>query len=410
MRKIVKFFVSCFIITSIVNIAYSQTDESWVGQDSPNAITTAAPFLIITPDSRAGAMGDAGVATSPDINSMHWNPAKYAFAKNQMGLSFSYTPWLQKLGIKDINVSYLAAYRKFGKNDRQAVATSLRYFSLGSIQFTDEFGVPIRDFDPNEFSFDVGYSFQMSRFMSTGIVLRYVHSNLTGGIGIADSHAGHAVAADIASYYRREIKLFEQNAEVSWGVNASNIGSRITYRDNAPPNYIPINLRTGAGLRFILDDYNSILFTLDLNKLLVPTPPIYHDSFPGDPEYIVAGKDPDVAVAKGVFQSFWDAPGILNDDGVTRNVFKEELQEINYSFGAEYIYMNQFAMRTGYFHEHQLKGNRKFFTFGFGVKMNIFGLDFSYLVPINFQSSPLANTLRFTLTFDFNRMVKPEKL
>lgn len=408
MKKTSKIFIALVLFFAFENAIFSQTDQTWIGQDDPNAITTAAPFLIITPDSRAGAMGEAGVATSPDINSMHWNPAKFAFIENDMGVAFSYTPWLRQLGINDINISYLSGYKKFGRNERQAFASSLRYFSLGSILFTNEFGDPIRDFDPHEFSFDVGYAFQMSKYMSTGIVLRYIHSNLTGGIGIADSHPGHAVAADIATYYNRETKLFDRDAEISWGINASNIGSRITYRDNAPPNYIPINLRAGAGVKFILDEYNSILFTLDLNKLMVPTPPVYNDSFPGDPEYIIAGKNPDVAVAKGVFQSFYDAPGTLKDDGA-RNILQEELREINYAAGIEYIYMNQFAMRTGYFHEHQLKGNRKFFTFGFGFKMNVFGLDFSYLVPVNFQNSPLANTLRFTLSFDFESMVQTEE-
>ena len=378
-----------------------------IGKDAPNAITTAAPFLIIAPDSRAGAMGDAGVATSPDVHSMHWNPAKYAFVEKDMGFGISYTPWLRNL-VNDINMSYIAFYKRIGKKELQTISASLLYFSLGNITFTNDYGEAIFDYSPHEFAIDAAYSFKMSKFLSGGIAMRYIHSSLTGGAGGVSSHPGRSIAADISTYYQRDINLGDIDSKLAFGFNASNIGSRISYTDDAIQNYIPINLRIGTALTLNLDDFNQLAFTVDLNKLMVPTPPKYVAETDDEIEF---GKDPNVAVARGIFQSFYDAPGVPNSSG-ERSVFKEEMREITYSAGVEYWYAKQFAVRGGYFHEHATKGNRKYFTIGFGLKLNIFGLDFAYLVPTNAQNSPLANTLRFSLIFDiegFEKEASPNK-
>ncbi|MCF8370133.1 MAG: type IX secretion system outer membrane channel protein PorV [Bacteroidales bacterium] len=354
-------------------------------EEQVNTITTAVPFLMIAPDSRGGGMGDAGVAASPDENSMHYNPAKYAFIDQDMGVAISYTPWLRNL-IDDINLLYLTGYKRIRKN--QVVSGSLRYFSLGSITFTDINGSTIGNFNPNEFAVDVAYSRLLSRNLSGSIALRYIYSNLTGGQYVqgVQSHPGHAVSSDISIYYQNKLEVFKKDATFAFGANASNLGSKISYTENADKDFIPANLKLGVCLTTEIDEYNSLAVMFDVNKLLVPTQPQYIQGT----DTIIAGKNPDVATATGIFQSFYDAPG----------GYKEEIKEINLSFGAEYWYAKQFALRAGYFHEANTKGNRKFFTVGMGLKLNVFGLDFSYLVPVS-QRNPLENTLRFTLNFDF---------
>ncbi|MEA3443532.1 MAG: type IX secretion system outer membrane channel protein PorV [Bacteroidota bacterium] len=363
--------------------------------DEVNTITTAVPFLMISPDSRGGGMGDAGVAASPDENSMHYNPAKFAFIEQDMGVAISYTPWLRNL-IDDINLLYLTGYYRIRKN--QVVAGSLRYFSLGNITFTDIYGSVTGNFNPNEFAFDVAYSRLLSRNLSGSIALRYIYSNLTGGqyVGSTESHAGQAVSSDISVYYQNRVEVFKKDATFAFGVNASNIGSKISYTENADKDFIPANLKMGVCLTTEIDEYNSFAFMVDVNKLLVPSPPMYDDTLTQG--IIIAGKDPNVAVATGIFQSFYDAPGVIRNG--ERRIWQEELREFNISVGAEYWYAKQFALRAGYFHEHATKGNRKYFTVGMGLKLNVFGLDFSYLVPVS-QRNPLENTLRFTLNFDF---------
>ncbi|RLD30979.1 MAG: hypothetical protein DRI73_09555 [Bacteroidetes bacterium] len=364
-----------------------------------NAIQTAVPFLTIAPDSRAGGMGDVGAATSPDVSSQHWNPAKFAFIEGRGGVGISYSPWLRNL-IGDINLAYLSGYYRF--DQRQVISASLTYFSLGNIAFTDIYGNTTRNFNPNEFSFDVGYSRAFSEYISGGLVFRYIYSNLTGGttVGGAETKAGMAVAADIATYYNHPIKISGMDGNAGFGINISNIGTKISYTDDQDPNFIPTNLRIGGVFSLNIDEYNTISVFADLNKLLVPTPPIYWQA--GDTlddgsivqageQIIKAGKDPNVSVPVGMYQSFYDAPG-----GAT-----EEFREITYSVGLEYWYNKVFAIRGGYFHEHETKGNRKFFTVGLGLKLNVFSLDFAYLVPIH-HNHPLSNTLRFTLAFDFD--------
>ncbi len=356
-----------------------------------NTITTAVPFLMISPDARAGGMGDLGVASSPDANSIHWNPAKLAFIEKNIGFSVSYTPWLKAL-VNDIYLAYLTGYVKLKGGD-QAVGGSLRYFSLGSITFTDNNGVTIRDFKPNEFALDVAYSRKLSENFSGGIALRYIHSNLTGGTQVegTDSKAGNTIAADVSVYYQKDVKVGSKDAVFSSGLNISNIGAKISYTETGTKNFIPTNLRLGPGLKIHLNEYNDLAFNLDINKLLIPTPPIYTQDTTGTKDLILYGKDPEVSVAQGIFQSFGDAPG----------GFSEEIKEYIIAFGMEYWYDKQFAFRAGYFNENKLKGNRKYFTLGAGLRLNVFGIDLAYLIPTE-QRNPLENTLHFTLTFDFD--------
>lgn len=361
-----------------------------------NTITTAVPFLMIAPDARGGGLGDAGVSSTPDANSLHWNPAKYAFINKDMGFSVSYSPWLRAL-VNDISLAYLSGYKKVGKD--QAIAASLLYFSLGNITFTNDVGEVLRDYKPNEYAVDVCYSRKLSDVVSGGVSLRYIHSNLTGGIfvGGAESHAGNSIATDVSAYYQKSFDFGRMPAKLGVGLNISNIGSKISYTETTERDFIPINMRFGPTLTLDLDEYNSLAIMIDINKLLVPTPPHYAtDSILGT--IIIAGKDPKVSVVSGMFQSFSDAPG----------GFKEEIKEFTFSPGVEYWYDKQFAIRAGFFYENETKGNRKFFTLGAGLKYNVFGLDFAYLIPVE-QRNPLENTLRFTLLFDFDAFTEQNK-
>lgn len=388
--------------------------------DQLNTITTAVPFLLISPDSRAGGMGDAGVAVSPDVNAIHWNPSKLAFAENDGEFSMSYSPWLRNL-VPDMSLAYLSGYKRLS-NKRSAVGGSLRYFNLGSILFTDVNGSTIRDFKPAEFAVDLAFAQKFSENFSGGIAIRYVNSNLTGGISVqgANSKAGQSVAADVSFYYRKEqIQMGDKDVTFAFGTNISNIGAKMSYTETAAQNFIPINLRLGPSFKVELDQYNSIAFNMDVNKLLVPTPPVYlldgNNSPIIDPVtgnfQVASGSDPNVGVVNGILGSFSDAPGNVSydDNGnvVVENGsrLREELREINLAGGFEYWYAEQFAFRTGYFWEHYTKGNRKYFTLGAGVKYSIFTLDLSYLIA-NTQRSPLANTLRFTLGFKFDKGTK----
>ncbi len=372
-----------------------------------NTITTAVPFLMIGPDSRSGGMGDAGVALPGDANSIHWNPSKLAFAENESEFRLSVSPWLRNL-VPDMSLAYLAGYRKL-KNKRGAIGASLRYFNLGSITFTDVNGSVIRDFKPAEFAVDLAFAQQFSDNFAGGIALRYINSNLTGGLNVsgANTKAGQSIAADVSFYYRKKnFDLGKNNGTFAFGLNISNVGAKMSYSDASRRDFIPINMRLGPCLTVDLDDYNSISLNIDVNKLLVPTPPIYNAN--GDT--ILAGEDPKRGIAAGILGSFTDAPGDLNTDYkvISGSKFREELREFNFGGGVEYWYAKQFAFRAGYFWEHATKGNRKYFTMGLGVKYSIFSLDFSYLIA-NTQRSPLANTLRFTLGFNFDGKAKKKE-
>lgn len=390
-------WISLILLLSL-NLNAQISTGDLTGQDAGNPIPTAVPLLNITPDSRGGALGDAGVASSADANSLYWNVAKYPFIDKKSGLSLSYTPWLHKLA-DDIDLSYVTGFYKLDK--RQTLAFGLRYFSLGNITFTNIYGNELRDFRPKEFTLDAGYAFKMSPELSGGIALRYVYSNLTGGIGETSSKPGSTVAGDLGFFYRKDLNT-NLKSTLTAGMNIGNIGGKISYTEDAQ-DFIPMNLRMGAGYKIQIDDYNSISMVLDINKLLVPTPPIYYtDTTTGSLQRI--GKSDSVSVPVAIFQSFWDAPGYLKSDG-TRSVFLEEFHEITYSLGVEYWYNKQFALRTGYFYEHPTKGNRKYFTLGLGLRLNVFGLDFTYLIA-NSAQNPLNNTLRFSLLFNFEELKK----
>lgn len=418
--------IQLFFLAIALNLsAFSQSGgtRDWLLQ--LNTITTAVPFLIINPETRGGGMGDVGVSTSPDGASQHWNPSKYAFIKDKAGVSISYTPWLRAL-VPDISISYLSGYYRINKVS--AVAASLRYFSLGNIQFTDQFGNNTVQFTPNEFAIDLSYSRKLSRRLSAGMGARYINSNLTGGQTVqqATTGPGRTFAVDLGTYYEnKDITMFGKNTTVAWGVCISNLGAKISYTNTTERDYLPINLRLGPRVTWNIDDYNKISLAVDLNKYLVPTPPVYQIDSSGniaiddnDQFVIASGMDPNRPVVSGAFTSFYDAPGIVTFDPVTLEPqvepgsrFGEELREISYGIGAEYWYDDQFAFRMGYYGEHISKGNRKFVTLGAGLRLSVFGLDFSYLIPAyfgatNLQSSPLARTLRFTLTFNFAELKK----
>lgn len=379
--------ISLILLAGIIFSTFygSAQNSNYLGQEL-NTITTAVPFLMIGPDARSGGMGEAGVSSSPDAASMHWNPAKYAFIEDDFGFAMSYSPWLRAL-VSDINLAYLNGFKRL--DDRQTIALSLLYFSLGDITFTDINGETIGNYKPNEFSLDIAYARQLGPAWSGAVAARYIFSNLTQGqfVAGAATHPGNSIAADVAFFYTKELKTKNMNTLLNIGVNVSNIGAKISYSDdNTAKDFIPTNLRFGPSVTMDLDEYNSLSFMIDVNKLLVPTPPIY-DSIGG----IEAGMDPDVGVVRGMFQSFYDAPGGLN----------EEMREFSFSVGLEYWYDKQFSIRGGYFYEDRTKGNRKFFTLGAGLRYNVFGLDFSYLIPTD-QKNPLENTLRFTLSFNFD--------
>ncbi len=357
-----------------------------IGDSTQRIITTAVPFLTISPDSRSGALGDAGVALSPDANSTYWNPAKLVFAKEDYAASLSYTPWLRNL-VNDMSISYLSGYTKL-KNKSQAIGASLTYFNLGSIAFTDQSGNPIRDFRPREFAISVSGVQKLSDKAGLSVTLRYIHSNLAGNIAIDPStttKAGNTATGDIAFYYKDDIKIGGEKINLAFGANISNVGSKITYSTAGRREFVPTNLKLGTAITYNVDVSNSFSLILDFNKLMVPTP---H-----------GGKDP--AYLNGVINSFGDAPG----------GFKEEMQEINICSGIEYWYEKLFAVRAGYFYENPHKGNRKFLTVGAGFHYGNFGLDMAYLIP-NQRQSPLAETLRFTIHVKFEKtkpLVLPEE-
>jgi hypothetical protein len=369
-----------------------------------NTITTAVPFLTIAPDSRCGALGDAGVALDPDANSIHWNPSKMAFSENDLDVAISYSPWLRAL-VNDMSLTYLSAIKKLSKT--QAIGGSLRYFTLGTITFTDEVGMNIQDFRPAEFALDLAYSQKLSKNFSGGIALRYINSNLTGRTNLqgAESRPGQSVAVDVSTFYtNNKIKIAGRKSQLNWGLNISNIGAKMSYTNSDNRDFIPTNLRLGTAIATNLDDYNKLTFLFDLNKLLVPSQPIYNNA--GDT--IISGYNPVVGTATGMIQSFHDAPGMYDPETmsiVPGSKLREEIREYNIATGLEYDFAKQFAIRLGYFHEHYTKGNRQFITFGAGLHYQVLTIDMSYLVSTT-QQNPLANTLRFSLRFSVGANAK----
>ena len=412
-------FKQLFTITILSTLTLFS--QSVVAQKRQNAITTAVPFLTITPDARHGALGSAGAATSPDVYDNFHNAAKLAFMEEDAMLGLSYTPWLSQL-IPGISLSYLAGMKRIDK--MSAIGMSLRYFTLGDIQFTDDQGNPTISHNPNEFSFDAAYSRKLADRFSMSIGLRFIYSNLTGGqnVGGADTKAGIAGAADVFAYYQNDdINVGDKDATLAFGTGISNIGNKMTYSDLNQQDFLPMNFKLGGNLTIHLDDYNDFSIVTDMNKLLVPSPAIYGQV--NGKEQLIAGKDPNRGIANSIFTSWTDAPGdpkkdnqgnyILDADGMAEiesgSVLNEELRELYFGFGLEYWYMKTFAARMGYFTEHASKGNRKYLSFGIGLKYNVFAMDISYLVPFYVSNqnvagvSPLANTLQFTMSFTFDK-------
>lgn len=366
---------------------------------SPNVITTAVPFVSIAPDARGGSMGDCGVATDADVYSMHYNPAKYVFLEDDMSIGLGYSPWLSNL-VTDMHLAYLAFAKKI--DSRSAVAASLRYFDCGSIEFRDANNNSMGTYDPNEWAIDATYSRMLGDYLSGAVSGRFIYSNLTQGQGDY-AGVGWSVAADIGVYYKKPVEWFSSmDADFAWGASITNIGSKVSYNSaTEKKDFIPTTMRLGAQLKLELDEYNSLAFTADLSKLLVPSPPVRDgQTANGD---VLYGYDDDVSVVVGMIHSFYDAPGTGYDtEGnlVNYGKFYEEICEINAGVGIEYWYNNVFAVRGGYFNETALKGNRKYATLGAALKYNVFGLDVSYLIPIGkVGTSPLENTLRFNLTY-----------
>ena len=361
-----------------------------------NPIETGVTSLSIAPDARGASMGDLGAATEPDAYSQFWNPSKYAFAYSQAAVSLSYTPWLRKL-VNDIFLADLSGYYKIGSQDNQAISASLRYFSLGEVTTAEEQGMVGQTLNPYEMSFDIGYSRKLSEKFSMGVVFRYIYSAL----GFSESYAGDqntgasAFAADISGFYTTYPIIGRNECQWSWGWNISNIGSKVSFDGGENPAFLPTNLRLGTTFTFPLADYHTLALSLDLNKLLVPTKPRRSDfaeGIEGEEEYIEKLEDwKSMSPITGIFKSFSDAP----------NGGTEELREINFSFGAEYAYNNQFFLRAGYYYENEYKGNRQYFGLGAGFSLNVVRLDASYMLATA-QTSPLDQTLRFSLPFDMD--------
>lgn len=350
-----------------------------------NPVTTSVTSQSIAPDARSAGMGDVGAATDPDVVSQYWNPAKYPFNISRAGVAINYTPWLRQL-VSDIDLAYVAGYYRIG--DYSAVSASLRYFSLGEVQMLDDDNLTI---NPYEMSFDVAYSLMLSENFSLGAAVRWIYSDLTYDF-TSDTAPGSAFAADLSCYYQNYLNIGQRECQLGLGLNISNIGSKISFGGDNNSEFIPTNMRLGASLMVPIDEYNRFTIAADANKLLVPTYPKQNEGESTEAYQERVQKDYyDVSSISGIFKSFGDAPG----------GFKEELQEVQWSVGAEYIYHDKFALRAGYHHESENKGNRKYFTVGAGFKMSVFSLDAGYVIATA-KNNPLDQTLRFSLSFDMD--------
>ena len=391
-----KFSAKGLLFLALMSPALGLAQIRVTGQEGANPITVAVPFLSFAPDSRAAGMGDAGVATSADAYSVHWNNAKLAFIDHDLGFSFSYSPWLGDI-VDDMSLNYLTFYKKIDRI--QTIGASLRYFDLGEIQLTDLQGLPQGVENPREAAIDATYSRLLADNFSAGLTMRFIWSNLTGNItGAPSARPGTSLAFDLGALYKVPLVLSGMDSELSFGAHLSNIGQKISYTNEDFEDFIPGNLRLGTAFKTNLDAYNTITLAVDVNKLMVPTPPEYEDPANGNFN-IVNGKDPDRPFLSGTFGSFSDAP----------NGFSEEIKELMYSIGVEYWYRDLFAFRTGYFLEHQDKGDRKYLTLGLGFRYQVFGLDVSYLIPPE-QDHPLADTLRLSFLFNLDKQEEAETL
>jgi hypothetical protein len=373
MKKILMLFV---LMSTIINLN-AQTDT--------RVITTAVPFLLVSGDARASAMGDMGVATSADAFSQYWNAAKYNSIESKTGFGISYTPYLSQL-VNDIKILNANYYHKL--NERSAFGVSLKYFGLGEIDLSDSSGQYTGTVSPNEFAVDGSYALKLSNTFSMAVTMRFINSDLKLGTGNDDASAAQSFSVDLSGYYEsEEIDFKDYKGKLRLGYNIQNLGPKMKYYKSDEGDFLPTNLRLGAGFDFILDDYNEIGLTFETNKLLVPTPPIRDNN-----GAIVEGKDDNVNWMSGIFQSFGDAPGGMS----------EELKEFQWSLGTEYTYLDAFSLRAGYFHESEIKGKRKYFTVGAGFKYNYMIIDMSYIFSTGKLRSPLDNTMRFSLTFNID--------
>lgn len=362
----------------------------WAQKEQFNPVQHGVTSLMVAPDSRGGGMGDVGAATDPDVYSQFWNPAKYPFNIARAGLGISYTPWLRQL-VSDMDLAYVSGFYRIG--DYSALSGALRYFSLGEVGTGeyDEMGEPINTINPYEMAIDVAYSRMLSETFSAAVALRFIYSDLAWNEA-EDITPGSAFAADIAFYYNNYVMLGQRECMLGLGANISNIGSKISYDEGNTSEFVPTNFRIGVSLLIPIDEYNTISFSADANKLLVPTRPMQLEE-ESDQDYQDRLQEDyyDLSPITGIFKSFSDAPGGTS----------EELKEIQWSVGAEYMYNNQFAVRAGYHHEDPYKGNRKYWTVGAGFKMSVFSLDASYIISVA-QTNPLDQTLRFSMSFDMD--------
>lgn len=379
MNKTLRIAIACLLAVVAATV---RADDK---EDMFNPVNTAVTSQTIAPDARSAGMGDVGAATDPDVVSQYWNPAKYPFTISRAGVALNYTPWLRQL-VNDIDLAYLAGYYRIG--DYSAVSASLRYFSLGEVMLSQDESMTI---NPYEMSLDVAYSLMLSEKFSIAAAVRWIYSDLTYDY-TDDTSPGSAFAADIAAYYQDYINIGSRECQLGLGLNISNIGSKISFGGDENSEFIPTNLRLGASLMVPIDDYNRFTIAADANKLLVPTYPKQKDG-ESTSDYIdrVQRDYYDVSSISGIFKSFSDAPG----------GFKEEMEEVQWSVGAEYTYHDQFSLRAGYHHEAENKGNRKYFTVGAGFRMSVFSLDAGYVIATA-KSNPLDQTLRFTLSFDLD--------
>ncbi|GAB3286296.1 type IX secretion system outer membrane channel protein PorV [Hymenobacter tenuis] len=358
-----------------------------------NAITTAVPILTISPDARSSALGEAGVAISPDANAGYYNPGKLGFVRYQHSAAVSYTPWLASIA-NDMGLAYLSGTTKIG--ERAALSANLMYFNLGEIQYRTSQNQPNGTFNPKEYALSIGYGQKLSDNFGVGLNARYVRSNLTGGT--SDTKPGNAVAVDLGAYYTTDLTIGPGAYNLAFGAAVSNIGNKISYTDATQPDFLPTNLKIGTAITRELDAYNKLTFTIDANKLLVPTPYYEQGDNQTDPDLVARveaenTRRANYGIVRGITSSFSDAPG----------GFKEEMQEINLSGGVEYTYNDLLMARVGYFYENQFKGDRQYLSFGAGVRYQVFGVDGTYLVP-NSKANPLAQTIRVSLHFNFNEL------
>ena len=376
-------------------MAKGQISSNELAGASATNLRAAAFFLTIAPDGRSTGMGDVGVASVPDLNSQHWNAAKYAFTEKRGGASFTYSPWVTNL-LPDIHHLYLSGYYKIGQ--KNAVSGSLRYFSLGKIDFPNLSGI-MMPFYRYELAGDLGYSRRFTDHLSGGLSIRYIHSDINPDQFTAsgsNAKPGRSIAGDLGLYYQNDLTLGEKDAAWALGINISNIGTPISYTEDAEKTPIPTNLRIGGRFSIDLNENHSIAMHMDANKLLVPTLPVYNEDTLTGNLVLIRGKETPESVLGGMVQSLYDAPGVLQSDG-TYSVFREELYEIAFGVGIEYWYHKVFAVRTGYHHEHSIKGNRRYVTLGIGGRYRFLIADISYLIATDGQNSPLHNTFRFTL-------------